>query len=313
MQVHSNSKTNPFLRERIRKSSQSCRLLARELGLSVSTVHRWKKRGEVGDRSSRPRRLRQSMGPDCTAVALALRKRCFSLDECLATLKQEFPHVTRASLHRLYARSGVGRLRSDARRPFKHFKCYKPGFIHVDTFRVPLLQGKKRYCFISIDRATRLCFLRVYDRKSKASARDFLERLFEFFPFNIHRLLTDNGCEYTNRHYKGGIAKEKHPFEAFLEQRGVIRKLTKFRTPQTNGMAERMVRMSKSELRRTRHRSHEELEQHLIAWSWSFNSFRPHGSLGRRTPLEEARKWYKQEPELFTRNPDTILKAFTTC
>ena len=313
MQVHSNSKTNPFLRERIRTSSKSCRQLAEELGVSVSTIHRWKHRDQVHDRSSRPRRVRNSLGPDCVAVALALRKRCLSLDECLAALQPEFPHVTRASLYRLYGRSGVGRLRSQARKPFQKFKEYKPGFIHIDTFRVPLLQGKKRYCFISIDRATRLCFLKIYNRKTKKSALDFLEGVFEFYPFKIHRVLTDNGCEYTNRYYKGGIAKQKHPFDRLLEERGVIRKLTKLRTPQTNGMAERMVRMSKSELRKTRHRSHEEMEQHLIAWSWTFNCFRSHGSLNRRTPLEEARKWYKQEPELFTRHPDTILKVFATC
>lgn len=312
MQVHSNSTTNAFLRQYIRQSPKSCRELARELGTSVSTIHRWKHRDGVRDASCRPRRVRASLGPDCIAVALALRKRGLTLDQCFEALRPEFPHVRRSTLHRLYARSGVGRLRSDARRIFKKFKVYKPGFIHVDTFRVPLLGGRKRYCFIAIDRATRLCFLRVYDRKSKASARDFLERMLEFYPFKVHRVLTDNGCEYTNRFYKGGIAKQRHPFEALLEERGIIRKLTRLRTPQTNGMAERMVQTAKRAVRGTRHETHELMEQHLVAWSWQFNCFRPHGSLARRTPLDEARKWYKQEPDLFLRDPDTILEVFST-
>lgn len=310
MQVHSNSKTTPILRERIRHSQKSYRELARDLGVSVSTVHRWKHRQAVRDASCRPKRTRCSLGADCQAIALELRRRGLTLDNCLDAIRQQFPHVKRATLYRLYAGEGLGRLRPVARKSYKAFKAYDPGFIHVDTYMVLMLGGKKRYCFISVDRATRLCYLRVYDRKDKLCAADFLARMLDFFPFKVHRVLTDNGCEYTNRYYKGGIAKHAHPFEALLKERGIIRKLTRFRTPQTNGMAERMVQMAKRATRDTHHRSHADMERHLGIWLGHYNLFRRHGSLGRRTPLDEATRWYKEKPELFTRDPDTLRQVF---
>ena len=35
----------------------------------------------------------------------------------------------------------------------------------------------------------------------------------------------------------------------------------------------------------------------------SYNRHRPRGGLGHRTPLEEAKRWYKERPELFRRDP----------
>jgi transposase InsO family protein len=301
------------LRERIKRSQKSYRDLARELGVSVSTIHRWKHREGLRDASCRPRRTRCTLGPDCKAVALELRGRGFTLDRCLDLLREIFPDVRRSTLHRFFAKEGLGRLRPVLKKAFKPFRVYQPGFIHIDTFRVPLLGGRKRYCFISVDRATRLCYLRVYDHKDKLSAADFLRRMLDFYPFKVHRVLTDNGCEYTNRYYKGGIAKLKHPFEAVLEERGIIRKLTRLRHPQTNGMAERMVQMAKRDVRDTHHRSHQEMETHLYAWLGRYNLFRPHGSLARRTPFDEAARWYKEQPDLFIRDPSTLRQVFAMC
>jgi transposase InsO family protein len=253
------------------------------------------------------------MDSECECLALAIRKKGFTLDECLEAVQQLYPKLRRSVLHRFFVRQGVNKLACKAKRPKKKYKNYEPGFLHVDTFNMPKLGGRKRYCFLGVDRATRMLFLRVYDGKSKHSSVDFLLGALEFFPFKIHRVLTDNGSEYTNHYYKGGQECRKHQFVLVCELNGILHRHTQIRTPQTNGMAERMVRMVKDKaLRPVRFNTHEEMEKAVIAWSHTYNCFRKHGSLERRTPLDVARTWYKEKPGIFTRDPDTILQVFAT-
>ena len=75
------------------------------------------------------------------------------------------------------------------------FKDYSPGFVHLDCFYLPKLEQTRRYCFVAIDRATRLSYLAVYENKDAQAAVDFLRKWLEFFPFRVTQLLTDNGCE----------------------------------------------------------------------------------------------------------------------
>lgn len=314
MQIHSNSKTTIFVRAEFRKSDCSNRQLASRYGVSPATVSKWKNRSDVGDRSSRPKKVRCSLERECQELALVLRKRGLTLDECLEALKQVYPQTARATLHRFYQKNELGNLRSKRKEPHKRFKQYKPGFLHIDTFNMPKIAGRKRYCFLAVDRATRLTLLGVYNRKNKACARDFLERVLEFFPFKVLRILTDNGSEYTNHYYKGGKAKTTHPFDQVCLDNGIKHRLTKVRTPRTNGMAERMVQMAKEKaLRPFRYVSHEHMERGLLEWNNTYNCIRKHGSLQRRTPLQEAIRWYKEEPDLFTKDPGSLLQVSTTC
>ena len=44
--------------------------------------------------------------------------------------------------------------------PYKSFKCYEPGLVHMDVKYLPQIQDetKRRYLFVAIDRATRWVF-----------------------------------------------------------------------------------------------------------------------------------------------------------
>lgn len=311
MQIHSNAKTSPCIRAELRRSSSSCRELASRYRVSPSTVHVWKKRDSVADRSSRPLRTRAGISADAASVALELRGRGYTLDACLDGVRQLFPEVKRASLHRLFVRQGLGNLRAMIRERPRKFKRYKPGYIHIDTFNLPRIDGRRRYCMLAVDRATRLFCLGVYDRRSMASSSSFLSRALAFFPFKVLYVLTDNGTEYTNCFYRGGAVAE-HAFDEVCRKNGAEHRLTRVRTPKTNGMAERMVKMTKEKaIRVTLFPSPAAMVEALNSWVVHYNLYRKHGSLGH-APIEEARKWYKLEPELFTRSPETLLQAFGT-
>ncbi|MGI5999128.1 MAG: DDE-type integrase/transposase/recombinase [Lutispora sp.] len=61
--------------------------------------------------------------------------------------------------------------------------------------------------FVAIDRATRSLFYRIYEAKTSENTEDFMNRCFEFFPFEITHVLTDNGPEFTNRLIKSKKGK----------------------------------------------------------------------------------------------------------
>lgn len=116
-----------------------------------------------------------------------------ALDDLLNVAQPLLPHLRRASLHRLLVRHGCNRLHRQEQQSTGQtgtFKEYGPGYLHLDCFYLPTLEGKKHYCFVAIDRATRLVFLWVYEHKDKETACDFLKRCLAFYPFKIQKILT---------------------------------------------------------------------------------------------------------------------------
>jgi transposase InsO family protein len=314
MRFHCNSKTHLYIRSHIKQSPDSYRDLARTYGISLSTVHRWKHSQQQEDRSSRPVNVRQAMCPQARTMALQLRKKGLTLDECLDSLRPLFPKLARATLHRFLVREGLGNLKP-AKSPSKNFKSYEPGFIHIDSFQLPTLGGKKRYCYLAIDRATRISTLEIYESRDQGIGVDFLGKALQFFPFLIHRVLTDNGGEFTNRHYKPkqGGPKRLHPFALLCLERGISHRLIAPYTPRTNGMVERMVQTTKNAttLKYTYSSPHEMITS-LHHWMRTYNQYRKHSAIGRRTPEQELHRWYKDKPELFTREPASSPKVFST-
>jgi len=315
MHLHSNSSTTPTIRLRIRMNTSSCRAIARQLEVAPSTVHRWKHRESVGDVSSRPKVLRCALSAECKALALSLREKGLTLDECLDVLKELLPDTKRATLHRFFVTSGVSKSKLTVKPRRGTYKDYKPGFIHIDHFTLPALGAKKRYCFVAIDRNTRLAFLRVYDNKTLNSSKDFLTRLLAFFPFKVHRLMSDNAPEFTNRLYtkKRGGAKAVHAIDTICIQQDIIRRYTKPYTPATNGMAERFVGLCKAAtVSKYRYESHEQIEEAVLQWLIHYNLTRPHGSLARKTPMQKAQKGYKECEQDFNKEPDPHCRTFLT-
>ena len=255
------------------------------------------------------------MSEECQVLALSLRKKGLTLDECLDLVQEVFPSLSRATLHRFFVACGVPRLKLRRTDKGGKYKDYKPGFIHIDHFNLPSLGAKKRYCFVAIDRNTRLAFLKVYDNKTAKSSLDFLRRALEFFPFKAHRLLSDNGPEFTNRRYtqsRGG-ARVVHPLDVVCNERQIIRRYTKPYTPATNGMAERFVGLCKhATVSKYRYKSHEEAEEAILHWLTLYNLKRKHGSLNRKTPIQKAINGYKENPEDFNKDPDIHCRPFLT-
>lgn len=315
MQFHSNAATNRQQRHLIRHSPQSCRALGTQLCVSQATVHTWKHRDTSEDRSCRPHTIHYALDDQEEQVVLWMRKSGeLPLDDLLEAAQPLIPHLRRSSLHRLLERKGCSRLPQKQPQPSGEpgaFKEYGPGFVHIDCFYLPKLEGKRHYCFVAIDRATRLVFLWVYEHKDKAAATDFLRRCLEFFPFKMEKILTDNGREFTLSTFKnrwGTRTKTHHPFEKLCQEQEIEHRQTKPYTPKTNGMVERTNGIIKQgTTKQHTYQSVEEMKHDLQLWFVHYNFFRKHRRIGRITPYEAVCLWHQKQPELFLKEPTDLL------
>ena len=307
MRIHSNATTSPRQRSLFRSSDCSCRQLAQTYDISPTTVSKWNSRSSSEDESARPKTIRYAFSACEQQFLLALRAKELSLYDIMDAIEPVMPAASRASVHRLLTRNGVGRLHCKTKEPPGKFKDYEPGFLHIDSFYLPKVDNLKRYCYVAIDRATRLVFLRVYDRKTQEVAVDFLGRCLSFYPFKINKILTDNGGEFTNAQYRnrrGGCAKRQHPFGDVCAAVGIDHRRTRPYTPKTNGLVERLNGLIQdATTKKHTYKDASEMIESLDRWLVYYNFRRKHRLIGRKTPYEKVCEYHQLNPYLFIKEP----------
>lgn len=149
----------------------------------------------------------------------------------------------------------------------KAFKSDEPGYVHVDVMYLPPMQDEssRRYLFVAIDRTTRWVFVQFKTNKTAASAKVFLNVLHKACPIKINKLLTDNGKEFTDRLFASREREPsgEHEFDQLCQELGIEHRLTKPRTPRTNGMVERFNGRIANVLKTYRFNSREDMQQTL--------------------------------------------------
>jgi transposase InsO family protein len=311
--LHKCARTTPAVREEIANSKEPVRTLARRLGLSEATVYKWRKRDVFTDRSHTAHRLQTTLTPAQEVVVVELRKTLLIPLDDLLSVTREFlnPDVSRSGLDRCLRRHGVGNLNAlkpqEPKPEHKAFKSYEPGYLHIDIKYLPQMSGetKRRYLFVAIDRATRWVHVAIKPNKTAASACAFLREVQAACPIKITMVLTDNGKEFTDRLFANRERKPtgKHAFDKQCQALGIEHRLTRPRTPQTNGMVERFNGRIADVLKTNRFHDGEDLEQTLLRYVTLYNHELPQSALKSRTPMQVVKEWYKLRPDLFDKRP----------
>ena len=308
---HANAKTTPRIRKEIQDSKETITQLAERLSLNHKTVLYWKHAGRVTDKKSGPKNPRStSLTPSEEQVIVEFRRlTLFSLDDVFVSLKEQIPALTRSNLHRCLKRHGISRLPEpdeNGKKPArKKFKDYDIGYVHIDITEIRL-NKRKLYLFVGIDHVCKCAYVELHERMTQETARDFLGNLIADFPFKIHRVLTDNGAQFTYvlsaEHLR---PKNKvHMFDLMCGKYVIKHKLTKFRHPWTNGQVEIMNKKIKAYTTKKYHyETSESLKKHLMTYLLAYNFQRPLKVLKYKSPYDKIIEIYEQKPELFHFNP----------
>src|SRR5574337_2130 len=317
--LHKNATTTPAIREAIQKATGSDYELARQFNVCRDTIRKWRKRDTVQDGSHTAHRLQTTLNAGQEELVIYLRTQLLlPLDDLLAVVREFIePDMSRSALDRLLRRRGHSRLPVPAKpaNATQPFKAYEPGYIHIDVKYLPQMADEtaRRYVFVAIDRATRWVFIDIKSHKTAAAARSFLNAVAKAAPFKIRTLLTDNGKEFTDRLFgkRSQDATGAHEFDALCQALGIEHRLTKPKTPQTNGMVERFNGRLEQVLRSHHFNSADDLEKTLRRFVWLYNQHLPQKALNHETPVQALKRWRSSHPQLFSKavrnhaGPDT--------
>jgi transposase InsO family protein len=307
--LHKNATTTPAIRAEIQSATGSDYALARQFNVCRDTIRKWRKRDTVQDASHTAHRLQTTLNAAQEELVIYLRTQLLlPLDDLLAVIKEFIePAMSRSALDRLLRRRGHARLPVPDKpaNTTKPFKAYEPGYIHIDVKYLPQMADEKarRYVFVAIDRATRWVFIALKSHKTAAAAQSFLNAVAKAAPFKIQALLTDNGKEFTDRLF-GQRAKDasgEHAFDALCSALGIEHRLTRPRTPKTNGMVERFNGRLAQVLRSHHFNNAEDLEKTLHRYVWLYNEHLPQKALNHEAPIQALKRWQKSHPDLFSK------------
>ena len=303
--LHSSATTTEAVRRAIQNSQASIRTLAKQYSINPKTVAKWKKRSHTQDTPMGPKQKQSTvLSIEEEALIVAFRKHTLlPLDDCLYTLQETIPHLTRSALHRCLQRHGISRLPqvTDQASKKKRFKKYPIGYFHVDIAEVRTEEGKL-YLFVAIDRTSKFAFAELHERATRPIAAEFLHHLIAAVPYNIHTILTDNGIQFANR--KKDLYAFKVMFDRICAKHGIDHRLTKPNHPWTNGQVERMNRtLKEATVYRYYYDTHQQLRDHLATFLMAYNFAKRLKTLKGLTPYEFICQQWQKQPERFTHDP----------
>jgi transposase InsO family protein len=179
-----------------------------------------------------------------------------------------------------------------------------PGYlVSQGTFYVGYLKGVGRiYQQTVVDTYSSVTFAKVYTAKIPVTAADVLNDqvlpFFEDHEIPVLRVLTDRGTEFCG-------ALDKHPYELYLELNEIEHTKTKAKSPQTNGICERVHQTILNEFYRVTFRKKvysdlETLQMDLNEYMNEYNYKRTHQGkrCQGRTPMEtflESKKYFLEK------------------
>lgn len=177
--LHKNAKTTPAQRAFIQNNKHvPTSLLAEKLGVSQTTVRKWKKRSTVFDKPHRPRKIVTALTKDHEVILILIRLFLRSSLDDLLNLAHTVLGVncSRATLNRFLSRYGISRL--------KHLKSfgniplndYKGTCLFHSQLFIPNPVNTSAYLrlHLALDTTTRWVYARIYEPEDKNHALDFI-------------------------------------------------------------------------------------------------------------------------------------------
>lgn len=167
-----------------------------------------------------------------------------------------------------------------------------PGYLGAqDTVYIGYIKGVgKIYQQTFVDTYSQVVQAKVYQQKVPVTAADVLHDrvlpMYEQLGVDLLRILTDRGTEYCGK-------ADTHAYELYLAINDIDHTKTKARSPQTNGICERVNRTMQDEFykvtfRKKIYESLEQLQTDLDLWLTSYNNNRTNQGKNckGRTPMQ---------------------------
>lgn len=194
IKLHANATTTPRTRRYLQESDKSDRELAVELGISVTTVRRWRKREQVSDNHTTPKVIHKAMRQEQISLINALRDATGApLDELLLLVNEGLGiSVSRATLNRYLKCASTARQGA----PLQGKKALKAGLIpqRLELHHLPLSlhmdDGGEQHLLWAREPISGWCFARLYAGISPQLVANWAKELLKACPADIQSVET---------------------------------------------------------------------------------------------------------------------------
>ena len=283
--------------QQARRDGLTAQRAAKAVGVPVSTLYRWSK--DASSKSRRPKRARKTTWTTALVQAVEewrLEEPMWGKAKIVVKLKEQGLAASEATVGRILAhlvkRGAVlpvptmrkaartqkwsAKRRSAERLP-KAAKAREPGqIVQLDTVYLTLAPGHTAKQFTAYDPIAKWTVAKAYRRATAASAALFLDKLAANMPFKVDAIQVDGGSEFMAE------------FESACQMRAIKLFVLPPKSPQINGAVERCNSAWRYEFYAvydlpTRV---EDLNPLIDAFQHRYNTHRPHGALGGKTPAQ---------------------------
>ena len=222
------------------------------------TIHKWRNRWDgtpqsLTDRSRRPKHSPRKQTEAEIRLVKRQAKRYKWRDHILAYqgakergYSRSFGCFTR-TVRKLQENKPERTRKKRRNKPYQRAE-YPGQKVQMDVKYVPsscVTDGRKYYQYTAVDECTRWTYRYMYDEHSTYSSIDFLHRLVKESPFQIKRIQTDNGSEWTKQ-LKSNDPNDLTLFELGLKAYGIEYQRIRVATPRHNGKVERQHRIDQA-------------------------------------------------------------------
>lgn len=226
--------------------------------ISRKTVHKWRNRWDgtvksLEDRSRRPKTSPRRQTEAEIRLVRRLAKKYKWQDHILAYQGARERGYTRCfgcftkTVRKLLDQKPKRVKKKRKNKPYQRAD-YPGQKVQVDVKYVPsncVTDGRKYYQYTAVDECSRWTYRYMYDEHSTESSIEFLHRLVKEAPFQIRRIQTDNGNEWTKQ-LTSNDPKNLTSFELGLKAYGIEYQRIRVATPRHNGKVERQHRIDQA-------------------------------------------------------------------
>ena len=223
IKLHANATTTPRVRRYIQQSNKSDRALAQELGISVSTVRRWRTRQDVVDQCTAPKTTHNVLSFEQSGLINWVRQKLMiPLDELLVLVNSGMQQqISRAGLDRYLRRAEVAHMNVLAARELRGKKAIKAGEklgkLQLFYHRLNLLpeDGGEQHILWAQEAVSGWIAARAYAGASSSLVVHWLESLRENAPAGIQSIETENKALF------GNALPSEHPLQQWSLETGI--------------------------------------------------------------------------------------------
>jgi transposase-like protein len=312
--LHGSARTTVAIRKAIQQSQESLQSLAAQYSLNPKTVAKWRNRNTTTDASMGPVPSSSALTVEQEAFAVAFRRHTLlSLDDCLSALQNTIPPLTRSNLHRCFQRCSINHLpltKAKQNLPKEGFNNYPIGFLRVDFTEVKTKRGKQQL-YVAIDHTSKVIFAEVNPRAKWVTAANFLHRVLDKLPYEVHTILTDRGIQFKPwaPHFLPGEPNFDDVCHSYRVKRQLLEPAHGWAKKQVEHMTHKFEEAITQSFQ---YQTTQELNKHLQSFLLAYNHTKRLKALRGLTPHEFVCTQWQNNPNVFACDPTSLKLGLHT-